>query len=194
MEHNFDWSSQLRNLPNKLTLSRLAVIPVMVILYPFEWKFFRFLGAMLFLYAAVTDFFDGYLARKYNNVTPLGALLDPVADKILMAAALILLVAVDRVYSFIPIVLIGRELFVSGLRLVALERRLQVPVSQSGKWKTALQLVAVFCLMVYDYVPLNWPFKEVGWLSLWISTGLSLYSAYDYWVVVWAETKNELLA
>ncbi len=193
MERNFDWTERLRNLPNKLTLSRLAVLPLMMVSYPFDITPLRFFGAMLFLYAAVTDFFDGYLARKYNNVTPLGALLDPIADKLLLTTALILLVATDRVYAFIPIILISRELFVSGLRLVALERGLRIPVSQGGKWKTALQLIAVFCLMAYDTVPLAWPFKEVGWLSLWVSLGLSLYSAYDYWVVVWAETKNELL-
>ncbi len=165
----------------------------MVMLYPIDSLTCRFLGAALFLYAAVTDFLDGYLARKYNNVTALGTLLDPVADKILMMSALILLVATSRVWAFIAVILIGRELFVSGLRLVALERRLHVPVSQGGKWKTALQLLAVFCLMAEGSFPLNWPFKEVGWLSLWVSVGFSLYTAYDYWVVVWAETKNELL-
>jgi CDP-diacylglycerol--glycerol-3-phosphate 3-phosphatidyltransferase len=175
-----DW---LRNLPNKLTLARIAAIPLLLAVYPaaiaFDSAFLAVVCALTFAVAAFTDLVDGYLARKYGNVTPLGALLDQVADKMLVAAALVLLAAAHAVPAFLAALLICRDIAVNGIRLMALERQVTVAVSDFGKWKTTILSVAIFCLFVNR--PLwGLPFTEVGMVGMWVGLALSLYSAWAY--------------
>jgi CDP-diacylglycerol--glycerol-3-phosphate 3-phosphatidyltransferase len=169
----------LRHMPNKLTLGRIAAIPLLLVLYPLEWEFLRVPCALIFAAAAATDYLDGYLARRYGMVTPLGALLDPIADKMLVAAGLVLLARAGAAPAFVCALLICRDIAVSGIRLMALEQRITIEVSEFGKWKTAITSVAIFCLMINK--PLfDLPFRLVGMLCLWGALGLSAYSAWLY--------------
>jgi CDP-diacylglycerol--glycerol-3-phosphate 3-phosphatidyltransferase len=181
----------LKRLPNKLTLARIAAIPFLLIVYPLDFRFLNIFCAVVFAFAALTDYLDGYLARKYESVTPLGALLDPIADKMLVAAALVLLAHAKNVPPLLAGILICRDIGVSGLRLLALEQRLTIEVSDFGKWKTVLQDIAIVCLMINE--PLfDLPLRAVGMLTLWGAVALSLYSAWTYGRSFWEKAKTEL--
>jgi CDP-diacylglycerol--glycerol-3-phosphate 3-phosphatidyltransferase len=179
----------LKSLPNRLTLGRIAATPVLLLLYPLDFFALNVICALIFVAAAITDWLDGYLARKYESVTPLGALLDPIADKLLVAAALVVLAAAGVVPAFVAGLMICRDIGVSGLRLMALERRITLEVSEFGKWKTGLQDVAIVCLMINRPV-WDLPLRTIGMMSMWIALGLSLYSAYAYGKAFWEKTKD----
>ncbi|MBM4252334.1 MAG: CDP-diacylglycerol--glycerol-3-phosphate 3-phosphatidyltransferase [Deltaproteobacteria bacterium] len=168
----------LKHLPNKLTIARILVIPLLLGLYPLT-NTLHIPCAVLFALAATTDLLDGYLARKYSNVTPLGALLDPIADKMLVAASLVLLANSGAVPALLAGLLVCRDIGVNGIRLMALEKHMRIEVSEFGKLKTLVLLWAIFCLMINQ--PL-WgiPFREIGMVSLWIGLLISLYSAWNY--------------
>jgi CDP-diacylglycerol--glycerol-3-phosphate 3-phosphatidyltransferase len=170
-----DW---LKHLPNKLTLARIAAIPLLLLIYPFLPSLNVFC-AFLFAIAALTDLIDGYLARKYGNVTPLGALLDQVADKMLVAASLVLLANAQVIPAFVAGLLICRDIAVNGIRLMALEQSLKIEVSEFGKWKTTLLSFAIFCLFINERL-FNLPFREAGMIMLWGGVALSLWSAWAY--------------
>jgi CDP-diacylglycerol--glycerol-3-phosphate 3-phosphatidyltransferase len=175
-----DLRNWLKSLPNKLTLARIAVIPVLVLLYPFNVSFINFFCAVVFAAAAMTDFFDGYLARKYGTTSRLGAILDPIADKLLTTAALILLTNSGRLPAIMVTLLLCRDIAVNGLRLMAAEQTMAVPVSNLGKVKSAVLDLAIFCLM-FDYGNL----RTGGIVAIWISLVLSYYSGYLYWHEFW---------
>lgn len=175
--HVSEWFS---GLPNKLTVARVASLPFLIFCFLFDVQFLHVLGAMIFLAAAITDFLDGFFARKYQMQTPAGALLDPIADKLLVLTGLILLVPTSKIVAVLAIVLLGREFAISGLRLIALERHFNIEVSQLGKVKTGFQVAGIFSLMV-EKSYFNLPFSKVGMLCLWVAVGLSLYSGYQYW-------------
>ena len=138
------------NLPNIITLFRVFLIPVIVIVFylPYSWAYIA--SALIFALAGVTDWFDGYLARRLDQSTPFGAFLDPVADKLMVVIALVLLVEhiADPVFTIPAIVIIGREILISALRewMAELGKRTSVAVSNIGKFKTALQMLAIFVL------------------------------------------------
>jgi CDP-diacylglycerol---glycerol-3-phosphate 3-phosphatidyltransferase len=173
-----DTGQWLKDLPNKLTLARIAVIPLLLIAYPLT-EALHLPCAIVFALAAVTDLLDGYLARKYGNVTSLGALLDPIADKMLIAASLLLLAAGGVVPSILAGLLICRDIGVNGIRLMALQQGLNVEVSDFGKLKTMILSGSIFFLLINK--PLfDLPIREIGMVSLWIGLLLSLYSAWGY--------------
>jgi CDP-diacylglycerol--glycerol-3-phosphate 3-phosphatidyltransferase len=169
----------LRHMPNKLTLARIAVIPLLLLLHPFFPKQLNILCAVIFALGAFTDFLDGWLARKYDNVTALGALLDPIADKMLIAAALVLLAASGKAPAFVCALIICRDIAVNGVRLLALERGRTVAVSEYGKWKTAVLCLAIFCLFINETRG-GVPYRGIGMVSLWAALGLALYSGWAY--------------
>lgn len=169
----------LKDLPNKLTLARMAVVPLLILLFSIGFSGLYPLCSVLFMIAAMTDFLDGFLARKYELTTRVGALLDPIADKILIGSALILLAYARLLPLWMASILLCREIGVSGLRLVALERQVSVPVSQLGKWKTFLQSVGISCVMMGRQL-FGWPWREVGMIAMWLALFVSLYSAYEY--------------
>jgi CDP-diacylglycerol--glycerol-3-phosphate 3-phosphatidyltransferase len=169
----------LRHMPNKLTLARIAVIPLLLLLHPFFPKPLNVLCAVIFALGAATDFLDGWLARRYDNVTALGALLDPIADKMLIAASLVLLAAADKAPAFVCALLICRDIAVNGVRLLALQRGRPIAVSDTGKWKTAVLCVAIFCLFINETRG-GVNYRAIGMVSLWIALGLSLYSGWIY--------------
>ncbi len=184
---NTEWD--IDNLPNRLTIFRILLIPIIVtsiILITSEIEYFKnyeyhlgYLAAWTFVAASITDFFDGYIARKKGIVTVFGSFLDPIADKFLVVSSLILLQALGRIPALLVIILVLREVYITALRLLAMEKGFKVPVDSSGKWKTALQMVSIPMLFAYDY-PFGIPFPELGTIFIYIASLLSLYSACFY--------------
>lgn len=168
----------LKQIPNQLTLLRIGAIPILLLLYPLS-KSLGPLCAVIFAAAAITDLLDGWLARKFATVTKIGSLLDPIADKMLIGAALVLLASSDALPVFLAGILICRDIGVNGLRMVALEQGISIEVRDVGKWKTVFQSVGIFCLFVYK--PLfEVRFREIGMVCIWVAVFLSLYSAWSY--------------
>ena len=143
------------NLPNTLTLLRILLVPVVVVALLDETPNGDAIAAGVFALAAFTDSLDGYIARQRNAVTTFGKLMDPIADKLLIAAALIALVSLDRLAAWIAMVIIAREFAVTGLRLVAAERGVVIQASWLGKAKTILQVAAIICLIAFNPAPLG---------------------------------------
>lgn len=173
----------MTSLPNLLTLSRIVVIPLVIATFYFDGATARWLACGLFVAAAVTDWFDGYLARSWNQVSALGRFLDPIADKLLVGAVLFMLVAYERVSeaSVMPaLVILLREILVSGLREFLAEVRIGMPVSRLAKWKTGIQMVALPVLLVGDYGPAVLPVRMVGEVALWAAALLTLVTGWDY--------------
>lgn len=177
--------SQAFNLPNILTYSRVAAVPVVVALLFWPEDFWsRWIALTMFVAAGVTDYFDGYFARAYQQSSVLGRMLDPIADKLLVAACLLMLAA-DRTISGVSlwaaIVILCREVLVSGLREYLAELKVGVPVSKVAKWKTALQLVAIgFLIAGPAGEPVLPGTTAIGLGLLWIAAGLTIYTGWDY--------------
>jgi CDP-diacylglycerol--glycerol-3-phosphate 3-phosphatidyltransferase len=183
------------NLPNKITLARICLIPLMMICLlvefdfypgPLQWESFslpfnQLLAAFIFIVAASTDGIDGYLARKHNMVTNLGKLLDPLADKLLVTAVLISLVEMGKLDSWVAVVIVSREFAVTGLRQIALLDGSVVAASNWGKLKTVIQIVAIVALLInnFPFVFMGIPFDQI---SIWAAAFITIYSGYDYFV------------
>jgi CDP-diacylglycerol--glycerol-3-phosphate 3-phosphatidyltransferase len=172
------------------TLIRLALSPLvlpflLVYFLPFNDLLLNFIVAIIFTFLALTDFFDGYLARKYSQVTLFGKILDPIADKFLVYSTLIALLVIDKIYFYWVVLLIGREFFVMGLRLIAAEYGFSVPVSQQGKNKTAIQMILLIFLIINPYQKLG--FSGAPWIFsiehilLFFTLFLALSSAFSYY-------------
>jgi len=175
------------SLPNLLTLSRIAAIPLVVATFYVDGPAPRWVACALFVAAAVTDWFDGHLARRRNQVSSLGRFLDPIADKLLVAAVLFMLAAFGRISALgmLPaLVILLREILVSGLREFLAEVRVGMPVTKLAKWKTGLQMTALPVLLVGDAAPdvLQHliPVRPVGEFGLWIAALLTLVTGWDY--------------
>ena len=169
------------NLPNTLTLSRILVIPVFVFLFSSPTPEMSVAAAFVFLLAALTDLLDGYLARRRGQITNLGKLLDPVADKLLVASALILLVQFQRVEVWLAIVMIARELIVTGARTVAAKEGFVVPADSYGKLKVVCQISGILCLILEEVIRI--PFFDlhiIGTLVLYIALAVALISGGRY--------------
>ncbi len=168
------------NLPNILTILRLACIPlVFICLHYFPGKWGSFLAALFFGMACITDFLDGFFARKYGSVTVLGKFLDPLADKILISATMILLIPLGRIPILIVILIIVREMAITGLRSIAVSEGIVIQASTLGKYKTIFQSVAtvVLCLH-YEYFDID--LHAVGMVFLWVALILTLWSGWAY--------------
>ena len=178
----------IRTLPNTLTFLRIVLIPVFILLFylPLSWG--RAACAVVFLVAALTDWVDGYLARRLGQTSPFGAFLDPVADKLIVAAALVLLVEADpRPLLSIPaVVIIGREITVSALRewMAELGARTKVGVSMVGKFKTAAQMTAIV-LLLYQAPLLGIDVYTLGLILLYVAAVLTLWSMLVYLAAAW---------
>ena len=167
------------NLPNTLSAVRLFFIPLVVVCLHFPGRLGSFLAALFFGLAALTDFLDGFYARRLKVVTPLGKLLDPLADKILVSATMITLITLNRIPAWIVILIIIRELAVTGLRGMAVADGKIIEASSAGKYKTIFQLVALICLSLHhEYLKVN--FHIVGMLFLWVALILTLWSGWLY--------------
>ena len=164
------------NLPNKLTMFRVILIPFFIIfllasLTPYD----KWIALTIFIIASLTDLLDGKIARKYNLVTNFGKFMDPLADKLLVCSALICLIELDKIPSWMVIVIIAREFIISGFRLVASDNGVVIAASYWGKFKTTFQMVAV-CLLIADIAALT----VVTQIILWIAVVLTVVSLIDY--------------
>jgi len=174
-------------LPTALTWMRIVMIPVLVAVYymPDDWLSpvaRNWVGASIFVAAALTDWFDGYLARALGATSAFGAFLDPVADKLIVAAALILLVHLERAESFLAMIIIGREITISALRewMAQLGQAKSVAVVMIGKIKTVAQMVAITALLLYEPVIPHVSTPWVGTVALWLAVILTLWSMFHY--------------
>ena len=171
------------NLPNLLTMFRIAVIPGLVALFYFESRFTSWLACGLFSLAAITDFLDGYIARVTKQQSAFGRFLDPVADKLLVSSALLMMVAFGQISGLVilpALVILCREITVSGLREYLAGLQVSVPVSQLAKWKTTLQMVAIAVLIVGKNGPRDVPVVKIGEVGLWVAAILTIITGYDY--------------
>ena len=173
------------NLPNILTLSRIGAIPLLIATFYVQGPVGNWLGLGILAFAGFTDFFDGYFARAWHQQSFFGKFLDPIADKLLVSALLLMLVAFGRVpgIAILPaVVILCREILVSGLREFLAEIQVSLPVNRLAQWKTALQMVMLGFLLVGSAGPQFGPLTttEVGVIGLWISAILTLVTGYDY--------------
>ncbi|MDX2481196.1 MAG: CDP-diacylglycerol--glycerol-3-phosphate 3-phosphatidyltransferase [Desulfuromusa sp.] len=183
--------TRLLNLPNILTLSRIAAVPIVVFLLMFESKQSCFWAAVVFTAAAITDWLDGYLARKWGIVTILGKFLDPLADKLIVMAALIMLIPLDRVPAWAVFVILARELIVSGIRSIASSEGIVIAASDLGKYKTIFQMIAIVGLLLhyryYWFFGVQFDFlypslHNAGIFIFYISLFLTVWSGGDYFM------------
>ena len=182
---------EIDNLPNRLTMFRVILIPIVLILLFLSGDTFElsaeaksYLGwtaGWIFTIASVTDFFDGYIARRRNIVTVFGSFLDPIADKFLTVSSLIMLQSLGRINSIIVIILVLREMYMTSLRLLAMNEGVNVPVNDIGKWKTAIQMASIPMIMVNE-TWLFFPFPLMGKVLIYIAGILALWSAIEYTV------------
>lgn len=173
----------LNSLPNILTVSRILAIPAICAAFFLPGAWSAWIPFALFVAAGVTDWFDGYLARKWGQMSDLGRFLDPVADKLLVAAVILMLIAferIDRITCLAAVVIMCREITVTGLREFLAELRVKVPVSRLAKWKTTVQLVALGILIVGDYGPRELHIRLIGEIGLWVAAVLTIYTGWDY--------------
>lgn len=174
-----------KNLPNYLTYLRIAVIPALMLVFFIEGQWGYYLSAGLFLLAGITDWLDGYVARIWQAQSNIGRFLDPIADKLLVATALVLLVQgntdeVTRADILPAIAIVCREILVSGLREFLAEIRVSVPVSRLAKWKTAVQMIAIFLMLLGMGGP-DWLHAAIlGRVLLWVAALFTLFTGYAY--------------
>lgn len=188
MDGDAEFVEMRMTLANQLTLLRVALIPVFVLVFylPYKWSYLA--SAIIFAAAAATDWLDGYLARKLDQSTPFGAFLDPVADKLMVATALVLLVGLHQSawFTIAAAVIIGREIAVSGLRewMAELGKRSSVAVSYIGKIKTTAQMAAIIVLLAFDVR--EYPLMEsIGYILLYIAAALTLWTMVMYLRAAW---------
>lgn len=177
-----DVAGQILNLPNALTLLRIFLVPFLVVVLLTKFDGREYVGLAIFLVAAVTDLLDGYFARRYKQITRLGMLLDPIADKLLVSAAFISLVEIGIAPAWMIVVIIGREFAVSGLRSIAAQQGVTIAASQLGKGKTVSQVVAIALLILGNELD---PYMWLGHVALWVVVIFALGSAVDYFVRFW---------
>ena len=178
---------ELLNAPNLLTLGRIALIPVFLGLLTWENRRNSFLAAAVYSVAALSDWLDGWLARVSGKVTTLGKFLDPLADKVIVLSALVMLVRLGRAPVWVVVVIVAREFLISGLRTIAVSEGLVISASQGGKWKTSLQLTGIICLMLHYHFSIDYlfgtamtDFQAVGSMLLYLSLIPGIASAIEY--------------
>lgn len=170
-------------VPNFLTIIRIALIPVVVGLFYFDRPLSNWIVAAIFVLACITDYLDGYFARTLKQTSSFGMFLDPVADKLLVAATLLMLVGFGRIQglSLIPaVVILCREMLVSGLREFLAEAHVSVPVTRLAKWKTTIQMIALTLLIIEDIPGFFLPISSFGTIGLWAAAFLTLITGFDY--------------
>jgi CDP-diacylglycerol---glycerol-3-phosphate 3-phosphatidyltransferase len=182
------------NIPTNLTLLRIVLIPLLVIVFYLPWEYANVASTVIFIIAGVTDWLDGYLARKMGLETPFGAFLDPVADKLMVAIVLVLIVQ-QEASPFLAVpsaIIIGREITIASLRewMAELGQRARVKVSQLGKWKTSAQMLAI-TLFLYGEDVATIPIKTLGYILIYLAAMLTLWSMTNYLKAAWTVIKND---
>ncbi|HWP85932.1 MAG TPA: CDP-diacylglycerol--glycerol-3-phosphate 3-phosphatidyltransferase [Terriglobia bacterium] len=172
------------NLPNFLTIVRIFLVPLLVVVLLTRFPNWEFVGIAIFLSAAVTDWLDGHLARRRQQITPLGVWLDPIADKLLVGAAFVALVEMQLAPAWMVVIIVGREVVVTALRNIALLRGFSVPVSHIGKAKMAVEVAAITALILGERLE---ALAAAGHAALWLAMGLALFSAVQYFYRFWTQ-------
>lgn len=168
------------NTANKITISRILLIPVFMIVLMMQFKYSDIVASLIFSFAAATDGVDGYVARKYNQVTDFGKFIDPLADKLLVATALICLVSMGRIAAYMAVIIIAREFIVTSLRIVAISKGVVIAAEMTGKIKTVIQIIATVCSLLFyseDFMILNW---SAGYIAMFVATLFTIYSGAVY--------------
>lgn len=175
------------NAPNAITLVRIGMIPIILAFTYYESRVNSFIAAILYAVTSATDFLDGWLARRQNLVTVIGKFIDPLADKLVVVSALIMLVHLGRVAAWVVIVIMAREFIITGLRTIAMSEGIVIAASQEGKYKTGLQLAGISFLLLHYSYPVNFLVETVevdanavGTWLLYLSLVLSVWSAWKY--------------
>ncbi|MBM3468764.1 MAG: CDP-diacylglycerol--glycerol-3-phosphate 3-phosphatidyltransferase [Alphaproteobacteria bacterium] len=184
----FEDPNSLPSVPNLLTLSRIALIPIIVAAFYTENSLGRWIATLAFICGCLTDFLDGYVARLWSQTSKFGQFLDPVADKLLVASTLLMLVGFGRIQplSFFPaIVILCREILVSGLREYLSNNQIPMPVTALAKWKTMAQMMAISLLLIGNTTPLGDFVCNVGEVLLWLAALLTLITGYSYLKSQW---------
>lgn len=166
------------NTPNKLTVARMIIVPFLVVFLLTGWgdDANRYISLALFVVASVTDWFDGYLARKNNLVTNFGKFMDPLADKLLVCSAMICMIELNRLPAWFVIIIIGREFIISGFRLIAAENGIVIAANYWGKFKTASQMIMIILLILH----FDGSFVTLEQLFIWLSLALTIISLITY--------------
>lgn len=183
---DFKGSRVYMNLPNKLTLGRIFLVPFIIVFLVVGEKVPNYTAGVIFLAAVLTDWLDGRIARTTKQVTTLGKLLDPIADKLLISTALIALVQIGRAPAWMVVLVVGRELAITGLRTVAASQSIIIHASDFGKYKMLAEVAAV-TFLILDWPP-QWDFmgtQSLGFLCLWAAIALSIASGIDYFLKFW---------
>lgn len=176
------------NLANKITMIRICMIPLFMIAYMIDFPYHNFSACLIFALAALTDGVDGYVARNYNMVTDFGKFIDPLADKLLIAAALICFVGSGEIAAYMAVIIIAREFMVTGLRTIAMSKGVVIAASMTGKIKTCIQIIAVISVFLFgrnpDFGKYTLEFMgrsfSPGYIAMFIATIYTVYSGVEY--------------
>lgn len=173
------------NLPNKITIARICMIPLYMIVlmcgWNYGWAYYNVWAAVIFAVASLTDGIDGHIARSRNLITDFGKFMDPLADKLLVSAALICFIQLDLIPAYMAVIIIFREFIVTGLRTLAASKGIVMAAIMTGKIKTVLQMIAILCTMLFatcSYRICGYP--AVGFVTMAVSTVFTIYSGYEY--------------
>jgi CDP-diacylglycerol--glycerol-3-phosphate 3-phosphatidyltransferase len=168
-----------KHIPNILTYSRMAFVPFIIWMIYLGTTESGIIACGLFILASITDYYDGYFARKWGIISNMGKFMDPVADKVLVSSTLIMLVPTGRLTTVMVIILVARDSIIDGLRSVAATQNVIISAAKMGKWKTATQMVAIPCILFY-YPLFGIPIYQIGYWTLWVSVILSVVSGFHY--------------
>ncbi|OPY58201.1 MAG: CDP-diacylglycerol--glycerol-3-phosphate 3-phosphatidyltransferase [Pelotomaculum sp. PtaU1.Bin035] len=178
------------NLPNRLTLARILLIPLFLLVASLKYPYADYIAAVIFVLGAATDGLDGYFARKNNQVTLLGKFMDPLADKILISAALIALVEMGRLSGWVAVVIISREFAVTGLRTIAVAEGVVISASSLGKIKTVTQIVAIVAMFIRDFLS-NLFHLPVAAIAMAVAVVYTIWSGLDYFLSTWKMLRKD---
>lgn len=168
-----------RNLPNQITWLRVILVPVIVLALSHGSVEGGYFAALIFIIGSISDYFDGSLARKWGVVSSFGKFMDPIADKILVTSTLVMLIPSGRLDVYMVLILLARDTLISGLRSVAASENVIIPAGVLGKWKTAIQMIAIPAVLIHEPL-MGVPVGRIGYWILWISVALSVISGVDY--------------
>ena len=183
------------NLPNKITVARICLIPVYMIVLMcgnyFNWQYFAFISAIVFAVASLTDGIDGHIARSRGLVTDFGKFLDPLADKLLVSAALICFIQLDWIPAYMAFIIIAREFIITGLRTIAAAKGIVMAAIMTGKVKTVIQIIAILCTMLFSGMTQTiCGYPAIGFVTMAVSTLFTIYSGIEYMAKNWNLVKD----
>lgn len=171
-----------KKLPLRITMSRIFAVPVIVALMWQDLLWWNVAAAVCFVLASITDYYDGYFARKYQAVSNFGKFMDPIADKILVTSVLAMLLSLDKIDAWMVIIILARDNFIGGIRSVAAADQIIIDAKPAGKWKTAMQMVAIPIVIIGNMDPYLPYLDKIGYGVLWVSVILSITSGIEYYM------------